>query len=48
LRSGAAWRDIAERFGAWSTVYQRFLDWRDDGTFKQVLERLRICPNQKG
>jgi transposase len=24
--SGAAWRDMPERFGPWSTVYQRFRD----------------------
>ncbi|KUM44289.1 hypothetical protein AR540_21260 [Pseudomonas sp. EpS/L25] len=41
LCSGAAWRDLPERFGPWSTVYQRFRDWRDDGTFDRVLERLR-------
>ena len=48
LCSGAAWRDLPERFGPWSTVYQRFRDWRDDGTFDQVLERLHICLNQEG
>jgi len=42
LCSGAAWRDLPDRFGPWSTVYQRFRDWRDDGTFDQVLERLHI------
>lgn len=42
LCSGAAWRDLPERFGPWSTVYQRFRDWRDDGTFTKVLERLHI------
>ncbi|SNY53535.1 Transposase and inactivated derivatives, partial [Pseudomonas sp. LAMO17WK12:I10] len=26
LCSGAAWRDMPERFGPWSTVYQRFRD----------------------
>ena len=35
----AAWRDLPERFGPWSTVYQCFREWRDDGTFEQVLER---------
>lgn len=39
LCSGAAWRDLPERFGPWSTVYQRFRDWRDDGTFGHVLGR---------
>lgn len=27
---------------------QRFRDWRDDGTFDQVLERLHIRLNQEG
>ncbi|PXX51907.1 Transposase and inactivated derivatives, partial [Pseudomonas sp. LAMO17WK12:I10] len=31
LCSGAAWRDMPERFGPWSTVYQRFRDWRNRG-----------------
>ncbi len=48
LCSGAALRDLPERFGPWSTVYQRFRDWRDDGTFDQVLERLHIRLNQEG
>lgn len=45
LCSGAAWRDLPERFGPWSTVYQRFRDWRDDGTFNRVLERLHVRLN---
>ncbi|UQB34127.1 IS5 family transposase [Pseudomonas tremae] len=48
LCSGAAWRDLPERFGPWSTVYQRFRDWRDDGTFERILERLHIRLNQEG
>lgn len=48
LCSGAAWRDMPERFGPWSTVYQRFRDWRDDGTFDRILERLHIRLNQEG
>lgn len=48
LCSGAAWLDLPERFGPWSTVYQRFRDWRDDGTIDQVLERLHIRLNQEG
>ncbi len=31
-RSGAAWRDLPERYGSWKTVYSRFCKWRDDGT----------------
>ena len=40
-RSSGALRPMVDRV-------QRFLDWRDDATFEQVLERLRICLNQKG
>ena len=46
--SGAAWRDLPERFGAWSTVYQRYRDWRDDGTLEQVLDRMRSRQNEEG
>lgn len=48
LCSGAAWRDMPERFGPWSTMYQRFREWRDDGRFKQVLERLHLRLNREG
>ena len=48
LCSGAAWRDMPERFGPWSTVYQRFRDWRNRGTFEQVLKRLHIRLNEQG
>ncbi|AIG00955.1 ISPs1, transposase OrfA [Pseudomonas fluorescens] len=48
LCSGAAWRDMPERFGPWSTVYQRFRDWRNQGTFDQMLKRLHIRLNEQG
>jgi transposase len=48
LCSGAAWRDMPERFGPWSTVYQRFRDWRNQGTFDVILKRLHIKLNQQG
>ncbi|CRM38996.1 Transposase [Pseudomonas sp. 37 R 15] len=48
LCSGAAWRDMPERFGPWSTVYQRFRDWRNQGTFDQMLKRLHLKLNEKG
>lgn len=31
LCSGAAWRDMPERFGPWQTMYQRFPGWRNQG-----------------
>ena len=48
LCSGAAWCDMPERFGPWSRVYQRFRDWRNRGTFDQMLKRLQIRLNDKG
>ncbi|MEB6589102.1 MULTISPECIES: IS5 family transposase [Pseudomonas] len=48
LCSGAAWRDMPERFGPWSTVYQRFRGWRNQGAFEQMLKRLHLRLNEKG
>ncbi len=48
LCSGAAWRDMPERFGPWSTVYQRFRDWRNQGTFNKMLKRLHVKLNAQG
>ncbi|MFJ4444513.1 IS5 family transposase [Pseudomonas sp. NPDC089422] len=48
LCSGAAWRDMPERFGPWSTVYQRFRGWRNQGTFEQMLKRLHLRLNEQG
>ncbi|CZT28862.1 hypothetical protein PCPL58_2406 [Pseudomonas cerasi] len=48
LCPGAAWRDLPEHFRPWSTVYQHFRNWRDDGTFDRILERLHIRLNREG
>jgi transposase len=48
LCSGAAWRDMMERFGPRSTVYQRFRGWRNQGTFDQMLKRLHLRLNEQG
>jgi len=39
-RSGAAWRDLPERYGAWSTVYSRFVQWQEEGLFEKILKEL--------
>lgn len=36
LRTGAAWREMPPEYGPWTTVYDRFREWRD----AQVFERL--------
>ncbi|WP_296267041.1 IS5 family transposase [Pseudomonas sp. UBA6562] len=48
LCSGAKWRDLPERFGPWKTVYQRFRQWRDNGTFEQVLRHLHLRLREDG
>ena len=48
LCCGAASRDMPERFGPWSTVFQRFRDWRNRGVFDQLLTRLHIKLNEQG
>lgn len=42
LCSGAPWRDVPERYGAWRTVYDRFARYRDDGTLDRMLQALRL------
>ena len=42
LCSGAAWRDLPERYGPWQTVYARFRRWTKEGLFATVLRRLRL------
>ncbi|AEM80242.1 hypothetical protein Strvi_0464 [Streptomyces violaceusniger Tu 4113] len=40
FRTGSQWREIPEEFGAWSTVYDRFRQWRDAGVFQALMEAL--------
>lgn len=40
FRSGAQWREMPTGFGAWSTVHNRFRQWRDAGVFETLLEGL--------
>jgi transposase len=40
FRSGGQWREMPTEFGAWSTVHNRFRQWRDAGVFETLLEGL--------
>jgi transposase len=40
IRSGAAWRDMPERYGAYTTVYGWFKKWAESGLFAKILEDL--------
>lgn len=48
LCSGTEWCDLPERYGPWKTVYQRFRQLRDDGTFEQVLRCLHLRLGEDG
>ncbi len=39
-RTGSPWRDLPERYGNWSTVFERFRRWRQDGLFQKILNAL--------
>ncbi|OKJ18423.1 transposase [Streptomyces sp. CB01580] len=40
FRTGSQWREIPEEFGPWSTIYDRFRQWRDAGVFQALMEAL--------
>ena len=40
FRTGGQWREMPREFGAWSTVHNRFRQWRDVGVFEALLEGL--------
>jgi len=37
LRSGAPWRDLSERYGPYTTCYNRFVRWRCAGVWDRIL-----------
>ena len=40
-KTGAPWRDLPERFGKWSTAWQRFNRWSKKGVWQQVFDALQ-------
>lgn len=48
LRTGAPWRDLAERYGPWQSVYHWFNKWRSDGTWDRMLKALQIRLDREG
>src|SRR5262245_47404996 len=48
LNTGAAWRDLPERFGPWQTVYDRFSALRESGLLDRIVERLQLKLNEAG
>lgn len=48
LRTGAAWRDLPERYGAWQTVSGRFYAWQKNGVWQRILENLQQQADEQG
>ena len=40
LRTGAPWRDLPERYGPYTTAYNRFNRWSRRGIFKRIFDCL--------
>ena len=46
-RTGAPWRDVPERYGAWETVYGLFRRWQRDGTWARIVTDLQARADAK-
>jgi transposase len=40
LRTGSPWRDLPERYGPYTTVYNRYNRWAKAGIWLRIFERL--------
>lgn len=40
FRTGSGWRDVPERYGSWSTLYDRFNAWSKAGVFQGLMDAL--------
>jgi transposase len=48
LRTGAPWRDLPERFGPWSTAWNRFRRWTASGVWARLLAGLQRAADGAG
>ena len=48
LGTGAAWRDLPERFGPFQSVHRYLSTWRKNGVFASILESLQIKLDNRG
>ena len=42
LRTGAPWRDLPERYGPRTTVYNRYARWGKRGVWRDIFEALAV------
>jgi transposase len=48
LRTGAPWRDLPQRYGAWQTGSGRFYRWQKLGLWQRMLEQLQQQADTEG
>jgi transposase len=48
LRTGAPWRDLPERYGAWQTCADRLYRWRREGLWDRLLTHVQTRSDAKG
>jgi transposase len=48
LRTGAAWRDLPDRYPPYQTCHRRFQEWRSSGVFEQILRALVRDVKERG
>ena len=48
LFSGAAWRDMPERYGSCKTAHDRLSRWQRNGLWDKVLATLRLKADSRG
>jgi transposase len=41
VKTGAPWRDIPERYGAWQSIYDRYSYWRKTGFWNVLMRTLQ-------
>jgi transposase len=47
FRSGAPWRDLPERFGAWKNIHTRFSRWAQSGVWASLFKMSADDPDNE-
>jgi transposase len=47
LRAGAPWRDLPERYGPYTTAYNRFNRWRKAGVWDRIMDAITAAHDGK-
>jgi transposase len=48
LRSGSPWADLPERYGPYTTVYNRFNRWRKAGVWDKLMDAIIAAHEARG